>query len=272
VNSRSVAVSSHIAAPAVNKYAGDIPPRTEADYERGDRMAPRILVVDDDTALAEMIGIVLRAEGFEPTFCGDGVRAIEEFRASQPDLVLLDLMLPGLDGIAVCDAIRADSGTPIIMLTAKNDATDIVKGLESGADDYIVKPFNPRELVARIRARLRPVAPSTAESLKIGDLVVDTVAHEVRRGKKVIPVTPLEFDVLYTLAANPQQAFSREQLLERVWGYQTPSTSAGNRVKPDTRLVNVHVQRLRAKVEKDADSPKIIVTVRGVGYRAGATR
>jgi two-component system response regulator MtrA len=225
-------------------------------------MTSRILVVDDDTALAEMIGIVLRTEGFDPVFCEDGAQALDIFRASKPDLVLLDLMLPGLDGIEVCGRIRAESGTPVIMLTAKSDTADVVKGLESGADDYMVKPFNPKELVARIRTRLRPAPTSPpAEQLRVGDLVVDVAGHEVRRGDSRIALTPLEFDLLLALAAKPQQVFTREMLLEQVWGYH---------YKADTRLVNVHVQRLRAKVEQDPDNPKIVMTVRGVGYRAGA--
>lgn len=221
----------------------------------------RILVVDDDLALAEMIGIVLRAEGYEPSFCSDGAAALAAFRSSEPDLVLLDLMLPGMDGIDVCTHLRAESGVPIIMLTAKGDTTDVVRGLESGADDYIVKPFNPKELIARIRTRLRP-APTSPETLRIGDLTISTNAHEVRRGNQSLTLTPLEFDLLVALASNPGQVFTREQLLDQVWGYQ---------YKADTRLVNVHVQRLRAKVEHDPDNPRIVMTVRGVGYRAGAT-
>ncbi|AXH35385.1 DNA-binding response regulator [Humibacter sp. BT305] len=224
-------------------------------------MDPRILVVDDDTALAEMIGIVLRSEGYEPSFCTDGAEALGAFRESRPDLVLLDLMLPGLDGIEVCRLIRAESGTPIIMLTARSDTSDVVKGLESGADDYVVKPFNPKELVARIRTRLRPSSDAAPETLRVGDLVVDVAGHEVRRGSDRINLTPLEFDLLHALAAKPQQVFTREMLLEQVWGYH---------YKADTRLVNVHVQRLRAKVEADPDNPRIVMTVRGVGYRAGA--
>ncbi|WP_394551262.1 MtrAB system response regulator MtrA [Agromyces sp. MMS24-JH15] len=225
-------------------------------------MTARVLVVDDDTALAEMIGIVLRTEGFDPVFCADGTGALEAFRSSRPDLVLLDLMLPGIDGIEVCARIRAESGTPIIMLTAKSETADVVRGLESGADDYIVKPFNPKELVARIRTRLRPAAEPLVETISVGDLVIDAAGHEVRRGDQRINLTPLEFDLLLTLASKPQQVFSRETLLEQVWGYH---------YKADTRLVNVHVQRLRAKVEHDPDNPRIVLTVRGVGYRAGAT-
>lgn len=225
-------------------------------------MNPRILVVDDDTALAEMIGIVLRTEGFDPVFCADGSEAVEAFRSSQPDLVLLDLMLPGMDGIEVCSQIREESGTPIIMLTAKSDAADVVKGLESGADDYVVKPFNPKELVARIRTRLRPTPQTSTGVLHVGDVILDVAGHEVRRGDAKINLTPLEFELLLALAIKPQQVFTREMLLEQVWGYH---------YKADTRLVNVHVQRLRAKVEHDPDNPRIVMTVRGVGYRAGAT-
>ena len=223
-------------------------------------MTARILVIDDDTALSEMIGIVLQGEGFNPGFCADGSLALETFRDEKPDLVLLDLMLPGLDGIEVCRLIRAESGVPIIMLTARSDTTDVVKGLESGADDYMVKPFNPKELVARIRTRLRPPAADGALALHVGDLVVNAVGHEVTRGTAAINLTPLEFDLLLALASKPQQVFTREMLLEQVWGYH---------YKADTRLVNVHVQRLRAKVEHDPDNPKIVMTVRGVGYRAG---
>jgi two-component system response regulator MtrA len=223
--------------------------------------APRILVVDDDTALAEMIGIVLRTEGFETLFCADGELAVGMWRHERPDLVLLDLMLPGKDGIEICTEIRAESGVPIIMLTARADTNDVVGGLEAGADDYIVKPFNPKELVARIRTRLRPTPEATNDVLRIGDLTVDVAAHEVRRGQSPIALTPLEFELLVALASKPQQVFSREELLEQVWGYH---------YKADTRLVNVHVQRLRAKIELDPDNPRIVTTVRGVGYRAGA--
>jgi len=223
-------------------------------------MSERILVVDDDTALSEMIGIVLRAEGFEPEFVADGAAAVGEFHRVQPDLVLLDVMLPGLDGIQICHLIRSESGTPIIMLTAKSDTTDVVRGLEAGADDYIVKPFNPKELVARIRTRLRSSQPQNDDKIRVGDITMNVAAHEVLRGNEPVNLTPLEFDLLLTLASKPQKVFTREELLEQVWGYQ---------YKADTRLVNVHVQRLRAKVEQDPDNPKIVMTVRGVGYRAG---
>jgi len=222
----------------------------------------RVLVVDDDAPLAEMLTIVLRQEGFESRMCARGDQAMEEFRAYKPDLVLLDLMLPGKDGIDVCKEIRAESGIPIVMLTAKTDTIDVVLGLESGADDYIVKPFKPKELVARIRARVRRIDSPSPEALSIGDLDIDVAGHSVTRSGAPINLTPLEFDLLVCLARKPWQVFSREVLLEQVWGYRHAA---------DTRLVNVHVQRLRSKVEHDPENPEIVVTVRGVGYKAGSS-
>jgi len=223
-------------------------------------MKGRVLVVDDDIALAEMLGIVLRGEGFEPSFVYDGDKAMETFRDFRPDLVLLDLMLPGMDGIDVCRQIRAESGVPIVMLTAKSDTVDVVLGLESGADDYIVKPFQSKVLIARVRARLRRTDDPAPETLTIGDVTIDVAGHSVQRGGEPLNLTPLEFDLLVALARKPRQVFTREVLLEQVWGYRHAA---------DTRLVNVHVQRLRAKIEKDPERPEIVVTVRGVGYKAG---
>lgn len=221
----------------------------------------RVLVVDDDASLAEMLTIVLRQEGFDSRVCARGDHALGAFREFRPDLVLLDLMLPGRDGIDVCKEIRAESGVPIVMLTAKGDTIDVVLGLESGADDYVVKPFKPKELVARIRARVRRLDVPAPESLAIGDLVIDVAGHSVMRGDEPISLTPLEFDLLVCLARKPWQVFSREMLLEEVWGYRHSS---------DTRLVNVHVQRLRSKIEHDPERPEFIRTIRGVGYRAGS--
>ncbi|MVQ51198.1 response regulator [Nocardioides sp. MAH-18] len=220
----------------------------------------RILVVDDDASLAEMLTIVLRQEGFESRMVTRGDEALDVFRAYKPDLVLLDLMLPGRDGIDVCKEIRAESGVPIVMLTAKGDTVDVVVGLESGADDYVVKPFKPKELIARIRARIRRFDAPSPETLTIGDLSIDVAGHSVSRAGAPINLTPLEFDLLVCLARKPWQVFTREVLLEQVWGYRHAA---------DTRLVNVHVQRLRSKVEHDPESPEIVVTVRGVGYKAG---
>ena len=221
----------------------------------------RVLVVDDDAALAEMLAIVLRNEGFEPFVCNSGDQALASFHAHRPDVVLLDLMLPGMDGIDVCKAIRAESGVPIVMLTAKNDTVDVVVGLESGADDYVIKPFKPKELVARIRARVRKLGDEAPELLSIADLTIDVAGHSVKRDGEPIALTPLEFDLLLCLARKPWQVFTREVLLEQVWGYRHAA---------DTRLVNVHVQRLRSKIERDPEHPDVVVTVRGVGYKAGS--
>ena len=225
-------------------------------------MSSRILVVDDDVALAEMIGIVLQNEGYDVFFCADGSAALAQFQEHNPDLVLLDVMLPGMDGFDVGRAIRRVSDAPIVMLTARSDTSDVVTGLEAGADDYVPKPFKPKELVARVRARLRGREDSQAdEGLALQDLSIDVSGHIVKREGRVIALTPLEFDLLVTLARSPWKVFSREELLEQVWGYRHAA---------DTRLVNVHVQRLRSKIERDPERPELVVTVRGVGYRAGA--
>jgi two-component system response regulator MtrA len=225
-------------------------------------MGQRILVIEDDQSIAEMVGILLRGEGFEVSYCADGLQAMNAFQVVAPDLVLLDLMLPGRDGIEICKAIRQSSGVPIVMLTARSDSTDVVKGLEAGADDYIVKPMKNEELLARIRARLRSIDPASTNTIQVGDLVIDVAGHSVKRGATSISLTVLEFKLLLTLAKRPWQVFTREALLEEVWEYQNAA---------DTRLVNVHVQRLRAKVEVDPENPEIVVTVRGVGYKAGQT-
>jgi two-component system response regulator MtrA len=227
-------------------------------------VSSRVLVVDDDPALAEMLGIVLRGEGFDTAFVADGDQALGAFRREKPDVVLLDLMLPGTNGIEVCRQIRAESGVPIVMLTAKGDTTDVVLGLESGADDYVVKPFKPKELVARVRARLRTHEGAEPELLTIGPaddpVTIDVPGHSVTRDGRAIALTPLEFDLLLALARRPKTVFTRDVLLEQVWGYRHAA---------DTRLVNVHVQRLRAKVERDPEHPTVVCTVRGIGYKAG---
>lgn len=225
-------------------------------------MNARILVVDDDAALSEMIGIVLSSEGFEPVFCYDGGQAEATFQNVDPDLILLDLMLPGMDGIQVCESIRTHSNVPIVMLTAKSDTVDVVRGLEAGADDYIPKPFKPAELVARVKARLRPTDRTPSGNITLGDIVIDITGHSVTRNGESISLTPLEFDLLTTLARSPHQVFSRDELLRDVWGY--PHVA-------DNRLVNVHVQRLRSKVERDPENPELVLTVRGIGYKAGGS-
>jgi two-component system response regulator MtrA len=220
-----------------------------------------VMVVDDDQDLSEMLGIVLTGAGIDVDLVSRGDEALDVFRNNPPDLVLLDVMLPGLDGIEVCRLIRAESMVPIIMLSAKGDSHDVVRGLEAGADDYMVKPFkHPSELVARIRTRLRRTNTEISGLLTIGDLAIDVTAHQVQRGGRQIALTRLEFDLLVALAKEPGRVFSRDALLSEVWGY---------RHSTDTRLVNVHVQRLRAKIEHDAERPEIVVTVRGIGYKAG---
>jgi len=169
--------------------------------------------------------------------------------------------LPGLDGIEVCKLIRAESMVPIVMLSAKGDTQDVVKGLEAGADDYMVKPFrHPSELIARIKTRLRRTNADVLGLLTIGDLAIDVQAHQILRAGKQIALTRLEFDLLVALAKEPGRVFTRDALLSEVWGY---------RHSTDTRLVNVHVQRLRSKIEHDAEHPEIVITIRGVGYKAG---
>ncbi|QNH96461.1 MtrAB system response regulator MtrA [Corynebacterium anserum] len=223
-------------------------------------MAATIMVVDDDPAISEMLTLVLQGEGFNTEVVGDGLEAVHRQREVHPDLILLDLMLPGMNGIDVCKAIREESAVPIVMLTARTDTVDVVLGLESGADDYIHKPFKPKELVARVRARLRRSPDERPEMLEVADLRIDVPGHQVMRGGHEISLTPIEFELLVALASRPRQVFSREELLEQVWGYRKSS---------DTRLVNVHIQRLRSKIEHDPDDPHIIQTVRGIGYKTG---
>jgi len=219
-----------------------------------------VMVVDDDQDLAEMLGIVLNDAGIDVDLVGRGDQVLEIFRNNPPDLVLLDLMLPGMDGIEVCKLIRAESTVPIIMLTAKGDTHDVVRGLDAGADDYMVKPFrHPTELVARIKTRLRRQT-SVGGLLTIGELTIDLSSHQVTRNGKVLGLTRLEFDLLTALVKEPNRTITRERLLAEVWG---------PRHSTDKRLVNVHVQRLRAKIEKDPDNPEIVLTVRGIGYKAG---
>ena len=218
----------------------------------------RVMVVEDDRDISEMLSIVLNDAGMDVDLVDRGDEVIESFRSNPPDLVLLDLMLPGKDGVTVCQELRNETLVPIVMLTAKSDTTDIVKGLEAGADDYMIKPFKDQELLARIKNQLRRSQGSS--KLNICDLVIDQVSHTVIRNGKQIALTRLEFELLATLAKEPGRVFTREALLKEVWGYSLPA---------DTRLVNVHIQRLRAKVEMDVDNPNIVLTVRGIGYKAG---
>ena len=225
-----------------------------------------MLVVDDDAALAEMLSIVLRNEGFDPIWCAHGDKALAAFRDSKPDLVLLDLMLPGRDGVDVCRDIRAESGVPIVMLTAKTDTIDVVDGPGGGRRRL------RRQAVQGQGAGRPDQDPAAAVAAAGGDRRRDAAdrrpvdqrrrALGEARTASPIQLTPLEFDLLLALARRPWQVFSREVLLEQVWGYRHAA---------DTRLVNVHVQRLRSKIERDPEHPEIVVTVRGIGYKAGET-
>ena len=238
-----------------------------------------LLVVEDDPSLREVIRLGLEGEGFRVVTAGDGPTALTAHDSHRPDLVLLDIMLPGLDGFAVCRELRKASLVPIVMLTARSSTVDVVVGLESGADDYVTKPFEFPELIARVRSVLRrasvrtsPGSPTpggaplhTAEQppavppLTLGPLAIDLGAFTVLRGSENIPLTVTEFRLLYELARHAGQVLTRDQLLELVWGYSYLG---------DSRLVDVHVQRLRAKIEEDPAHPLLILTVRGVGYRA----
>jgi DNA-binding response OmpR family regulator len=220
----------------------------------------RILVVDDDVTVREVVVSYLRADGHAVVEAADGTVALKEMREEPADLVVLDLMMPGIDGLEVCRRLRAVGDVPIIMLTALGSETDRVVGLESGADDYVTKPFSPRELVLRVNALLRRVGeraePETGRIVD-GDLVVDSGRHEATLDGVVLNLTAREFDLLRFLVANPGTAFSRDDLLQQVWGW-----SFG-----DQSTVTVHVRRLREKVEADPTTPARLVTVWGVGYR-----
>jgi DNA-binding response OmpR family regulator len=222
---------------------------------------PRVLVVEDEPMVAEVVERYLRRDGFDVKGVGDGVEAMKAFQTWLPDLVVLDIMLPGIDGMEVCRRIRAASDVPIIILTARGEEPDRLLGLGLGADDYIVKPFSPRELAARVRTVLRRgagVGATAGEMLRFGDLSINGLSRQVVRADSDVELTAKEFDLLFYLAQHPRQVFSREQLMDAVWDY----AFAG-----DASTVTVHVRRLRAKLEPNPKRPRYVKTVRGVGYK-----
>ncbi len=225
-------------------------------------MSDRILVVEDEQSIRTIVEYALRDAGFSVVTAARGDDALEIVARDQIDLVVLDLMLPGLDGLEVCKRIRRERSMPIIMLSARGEELDKVLGLELGADDYVTKPFSPRELVSRVRANLRRarLEPDRTAPLRAGDLEIDAVARTVRRGDAEIPLTFSEFEILHKLAGSPRRVFTREELMNHLW--------KGN-FYGDLRSVDVHVRHLRQKVEHDPSAPVLIRTVRGVGYAFG---
>jgi DNA-binding response OmpR family regulator len=221
----------------------------------------KILVVDDDKKIVELVTLYLKKDGYHVLTAYDGQQAIELARRKQPDLVVLDLMLPQVDGMDVCRILRAESPLPIIMLTGRSTDDDKLEGLDLGADDYVTKPFNPRELLARIRAVLRRTAgkeEAGPTEVRFGDMVMDFVRHEVRANDQVINLTPTEFRLLETLVKEPGRAFSRLDLLEQAFGYDYEGLE---------RTIDVHIMNLRKKIEPEPGHPRYVVTVPGLGYR-----
>jgi two-component system response regulator MtrA len=226
----------------------------------------RILLVEDDPSIREVTALGLRAAGFTVTTASDGAEGLDQWRAERPDLVLLDVLLPRLDGLEVCRAIRREATTPIVMLTARGDTIDVVVGLESGADDYVRKPFEMPELVARVRAalrrRVREPGDEGEDLVILGPLRIDVGGRTVERDGTPVELTRTEFDLLLELARRPGQVFTRDVLLDSVWGYDYLG---------DSRLVDVAIGRLRAKIEMDPAFPDLVITVRGAGYKAART-
>jgi DNA-binding response OmpR family regulator len=226
----------------------------------GKPVTSKVLVVDDEDHIVELARIYLTREGYEVEGLGDGSQALARFAQVKPDLVVLDIMLPGADGLAICKEIRKQSQVPIIMLTARDEVTDKVVGLEVGADDYLTKPFHPQELVARAKALLRRsrIEPDAPKLIRAGKLEVDLERHEVRHGQAKVQLRPKEFDLLGLLARHPGRVFQRSELLDLVWGYDFPGY---------TRTVDVHIQQLREKLAAAGITDPSIQTVWGVGYR-----
>jgi DNA-binding response OmpR family regulator len=223
---------------------------------------PKVLIVDDEPAIVDLLAYNLRRAEYEVLIAADGEEALRQARKGQPDLIILDLMLPRLDGLEVCRILRRERDVPILMLTARDAEVDRVVGLELGADDYVVKPFSVRELMVRVKNLLRRTAPQPAPEgpapLRVGDLVMDAARHEARWGGALLDLTALEFDLLHALARHAGQVLSREQLLQQVWGYDYYG---------DLRAVDAAVKRLRAKLRRAAPEAEPLATVRSVGYK-----
>jgi DNA-binding response OmpR family regulator len=219
-----------------------------------------VLVVDDEPIVRDVVVRYLQRDGFETLVAGDGDTARELIERSQPQLVVLDVMLPGTDGLALCKWIRARGDLPVIMLTARGEEADRIVGLELGADDYVTKPFSPRELAVRVQTVLRRATPPAGTSfrMELDALTIDPATREVERDGEMLRLTAKEFDLLHFLASNPRKVFSRDQLMARVWGYESAV---------DTGTVTVHMRRLRSKIERDPSNPRHLETVWGVGYR-----
>ncbi len=232
--------------------------RTKAGESERRTMVTKLLLVEDDQTLRETLAYNLTREGYEVTQAGDGVTALDTARQVRPDLVVLDLMLPGLDGLTVCRTLRRETNTPIVLLTARSGEVDRIVGLDSGADDYVVKPFSIGELLARLRAVLRRGHGESVTKLQAGDLTLDLLAHRAFRGGTGLNLTPKEFDLLAELVQHRGAVLSRDLLVERVWGFDFSG---------DTRTVDVHIRALREKIEADPANPQHIQTVRGIGYR-----
>src|SRR2546425_3489187 len=222
-----------------------------------------VLVVDDDPIVLDVVVRYLERDGFSTLTAADGEAARAILERESPSLVVLDVMLPGTDGLSLCRWIRGKSDLPVILLTARGEEADRIVGLELGADDYVTKPFSPRELATRVRTVLRRTssAPPQAEQLEIGELVLNASTREVHRNGERLKLTVKEFDLLWFLASNPNHVFSRDQLMDRIWGYAAAF---------DTGTITVHIRRLREKIERDPSQPQLLETVWGVGYRLRA--
>ncbi|MBP6043657.1 MAG: response regulator transcription factor [Rhodoluna sp.] len=234
-------------------------------------MGWKFLIVEDDRSILETVQAALQLKGHEVVTCEDGSLAMDVFRKSKPDLVILDWMLPGKDGIEILKEIVAESSVPVVMASARTDEEEVSLALDKfGAADYAFKPYNTAELVLRATRLLKLVERNESDNVQIGPIAIDVSAYEVSRGGSKISLTPLEFNLLLTIAEDPKHTFTREELLKKVWLHKNLGDETDFKGKVDTRLVNVHIQRLRSKIEENPDDPQIVTTVRGRGYKAGA--